>query len=113
MEFLEPGVLVELTYDLEGHPITICRGKVRDREKDKAASLAWLRALKAQIDLLAAVEAAERTNGEISSVLQVSPDSVSRNLLKLERLGSVRRREARGRVVWERAPELPRPRRSA
>lgn len=61
--------------------------------------------------LLAAVEAAERTTGEISSVLHVSPDTVSRSLLKLERLGSVRRREvSRGRVVWERAPELPRPR---
>jgi hypothetical protein len=49
-EFIEPGVLVELAYDREGHPISFCRGKVRDCEKDKVAMLAWLRALKAQIE---------------------------------------------------------------
>ena len=49
MDFLESGVLVELTYDSEGKPVAFCRGKLRDRDHDKAALLAWLRALAAQV----------------------------------------------------------------
>lgn len=63
--------------------------------------------------LLAAVEAAERTTGEISSVLHVSPSAVSRRLLALEGVGVVRRRKvSSARSVWELAelPQSPRSR---
>lgn len=47
--FAEDGPLVELTYDSEGRPIALNRGKKRNRESDVAATFAWLRALKDQI----------------------------------------------------------------
>lgn len=47
--FAEAGPLVELTYGRDGKPIFITRGKKRDAEKDQAAALAWMRALRDQI----------------------------------------------------------------
>mgnify|MGYP001579130011 CR=1 FL=1 len=49
MVLLDSGVLVELTYGADGKPVAFCRGKLRDRDHDKAALLAWLRALAAQV----------------------------------------------------------------
>lgn len=49
MYFADAGPLVELTYDGDGKPLALLRGKVRDRDEDREALFAWLRALKAQI----------------------------------------------------------------
>lgn len=46
-----PEVLARLTYDPRtGHPMAICAGKVRDRERDRELLVAWLRALRDQIN---------------------------------------------------------------